>query len=464
MESASILIVEDEVTIARYLETLLVDLGYKITDKVNNGEDAIRSAKECRPDLVLMDIRIKGEMDGIEAAEAIQSLQNIPVIFVTAFAEEERSKFSRMKMPFGYLLKPVKKKDLEVSIEMALYAAKADARRKAVEEKLVTSEEINRAVVEHSDDAIVMVDENGEVVLLNYAAAQYLGGSPEDYRGRQVRSVLSDIIENDRIDEYKQMIKARRFGRQNIEFHFEDEIRIFDSSINPVKIRNQTVWLSILRDITEEKHAERQIRESLKEKEVLLQEVHHRVKNNLQVISSLIGMQILRSRNEELKDVLGDFQNRIRAMALVHEKIFKSSDYSRIKLSLYIKNLVLSLVETLEAETSAIDFFFDIEPVEFDLGRAVCIGLIVTELFTNAVKYAFRKTGGGQISIRFRTDEKDCSTLVFTDNGDGLPEGFDAETSRSLGMKIVRMFADQLHADMDITVNGGTQFVFKFAL
>ncbi len=141
MEKARILIVEDEAIIAMEIENQLQSLGYVVTSIVDTGEKAIDKAEEDKPDLIPMDIRIKGEMDGIEAAEEIRNRFGIPVIFSTAYLDGERIERAKITMPFGYVLKPIQERDLKVTIEMALYVSKGDAERRKVETSLFESEQ-----------------------------------------------------------------------------------------------------------------------------------------------------------------------------------------------------------------------------------------------------------------------------------------------------------------------------------
>jgi len=141
MEKAKILIVEDEAIIAMEVESQLQSLGYEVTSIVDTGEKAIKKAKEDKPDIILMDIRIKGEMDGIDTAEAIRSQFGIPVIFSTAYLDEDRIDRAKITMPFGYVLKPIQERDLKVTLEMALYVSKVDDKRRRVEEELAKTNE-----------------------------------------------------------------------------------------------------------------------------------------------------------------------------------------------------------------------------------------------------------------------------------------------------------------------------------
>ena len=140
MEKARIQIVEDEAIIAMEIESQLQGLGYEVTSVVNTGEKAVLKAKEDKPDLILMDIRIKEEMDGIDTAEIIRKQFGIPVIFSTAYLDEQRIERAKITMPFGYVLKPIQERDLKVTIEMALYTSKIDRERKEIAEALLSSE------------------------------------------------------------------------------------------------------------------------------------------------------------------------------------------------------------------------------------------------------------------------------------------------------------------------------------
>jgi len=154
MEKARILIVEDEAIIAMGLKGNLQSLGYEVTSIVNTGDKAIEKAEEDKPDLILMDIRIKGEMDGIDTAEVIRNRFGIPVIFSTAYLDQERIERAKITMPFGYVLKPIQERDLKVTLEMALYVAKADIKRKRIEDDLRSSERRFQLAMDATSDGL----------------------------------------------------------------------------------------------------------------------------------------------------------------------------------------------------------------------------------------------------------------------------------------------------------------------
>jgi CheY-like chemotaxis protein len=189
MEKARILIVEDEAIIAMEIESQLQALGYKVTSIVDTGEDAIEKAEEYKPDIILMDIRIKGKMDGIETAEVIRKRFGIPVIFTTAYLDQERIQRAKIVMPFGYVLKPIQERDLKVTIEMALYVAKANVERKKVEESLKKIEWLLQKSVKQKEDPS-FVPFYGDVTDLN--TSQVIKGAID---AEILNSIASDTID-----------------------------------------------------------------------------------------------------------------------------------------------------------------------------------------------------------------------------------------------------------------------------
>jgi PAS domain S-box-containing protein len=192
MEKARILIVEDESIIAMELESQLQRLGYQVTSVVDTCEKAIDKAEEDKPDLILMDIRIKGEMDGIDTAEVIRNKFDIPVIFSTAYLDKERIERAKITMPFGYVLKPIQERDLKVTVEMALYVAKVDCERKKVAKALKDSEAQKRAILNGISTNIAFVDKNLGILWANTTAAESVNKSPEELTGKRCYELWAD--------------------------------------------------------------------------------------------------------------------------------------------------------------------------------------------------------------------------------------------------------------------------------
>jgi PAS domain S-box-containing protein len=227
----------------------------------------------------------------------------------------------------------------------------------------------------------------------------------------------------------------------------------------------------ITQDITERKRGEQELRESeerlrisLEEKEVLLREIHHRVKNNLQVISSLLSLQANELQSPDLRPVFRDMEQRVRSMALVHEQLYQSVDLGRVEFAEYAKSLLTYLWRAHEATASNIKLNLNLETVLLTVNKAVPAGLILNELVTNALKHAFSDRTGEEVTVTMRRGPEGRVSLAVRDNGQGFPEEFDWKQTRSLGLRLVQMLAGQLHAALEVSSRGGTEFKITFAL
>jgi PAS domain S-box-containing protein len=222
-------------------------------------------------------------------------------------------------------------------------------------------------------------------------------------------------------------------------------------------------------DITERKRTEDALRErearisaSLREKEVLLKEIHHRVKNNMQVISSLVALQAEELQDAATRAVLMDLTHRVRSMAMVHEKLYQSVDLARVEFAGYARSLLNYLWRAHGTAASGVRLAMDLEPVSLAVNEAVPCGLILNELVSNALKHAFCGGAGGEVAVSLCCDEESRIVLRVRDNGAGLPPGFDWRQARSLGLRLVQMLAVQLHAAVDVSATGGTEFAIRF--
>lgn len=220
--------------------------------------------------------------------------------------------------------------------------------------------------------------------------------------------------------------------------------------------------LGTAQDITERKRAEEQIKASLQEKEVLLKEVHHRVKNNLQVIDSLFRHQCRHAKDKQTIEVLKECQNRVNSMAMLHEKLYQSQDLSKINSDEYITSIVANLVDSYSCNADLTSLKINIEDIVLDIETALYCGLIVNELVSNSFKYAFPPGKQGEIHINFYSGDAHNLILSVKDNGVGLPISFDLQKSQSLGLKLVRSFVRQLGGDLEINRSGGTEFMITF--
>lgn len=220
--------------------------------------------------------------------------------------------------------------------------------------------------------------------------------------------------------------------------------------------------LSLEKEIAERRRTEEALRVSLREKEALLQEVHHRVKNNMQVISSLLNLQVRHPMDEECRAILRDGQSRIRSMSLVHEQLYQSHDLSNVDLAAYIRKLVTNLVTLYQPAATNLRMETDLEELRLDINSAIPFGLILNELLSNAIRHAFPGDRPGVIRIRMRRRPDGAAELRVEDDGVGLPEGLDYRRPESLGLQIVNLLVDQLDAVLEIEGTKGTAVTLIF--
>src|SRR5690606_5239784 len=203
------------------------------------------------------------------------------------------------------------------------------------------------------------------------------------------------------------------------------------------------------------------MKESLKEKEILLKEVHHRVKNNLQVISSILNLQSSYIEDENTLNILRESQNRIKSMSFIHESLYQTKNFSSINFSDYIVNLTKNLVHSYQITSGNIEFDYEVEKLDLELDQAIPCGLIVNELVSNSLKYAFPNEAKGRLKLKL-SEKKDLIYLGIEDNGIGLPKDFDHENTNTLGLQLVMTLVEQLDGNMELKSQKGTNYLITF--
>lgn len=218
--------------------------------------------------------------------------------------------------------------------------------------------------------------------------------------------------------------------------------------------------LVIIQDINKRKNVEEELKMSLEEKDLMMLEINHRVKNNMQIMSSLLSLQLMYHDNEEVKNILLEFYNRIQSMALVHEKLYQNEKLSQIDIKEYLDQVILNLFTSYKQDTGKIKTFLDIESVKMDIKTAVPLGLIINELLTNSLKYAFPQ-GKGKLSLKLSLVDN-CYHLIVADDGIGLPSDFKIEKTKTLGLQLVNRLVRQLRGHIELNISEGTEFYIKF--
>jgi len=215
--------------------------------------------------------------------------------------------------------------------------------------------------------------------------------------------------------------------------------------------------------IAERVRAEAQLRASLQEKEMLLKEIHHRVKNNLQIISSLLNLQARQTSDAMGLDLLRDSQNRVRSMALIHEKLYLSSDLAQVNFADYVRNLIAFLMTSYQVSAATVSPEIDVtKEIQLDIDTAIPCGLIINELISNALKHAFVDGRAGQLWVEMRRTSHRCLELIVRDNGVGIPPDLQIQQARSLGLRLVTMLVEQIKGELEVGNDGGAMFRVTF--
>ena len=228
------------------------------------------------------------------------------------------------------------------------------------------------------------------------------------------------------------------------------------------KVTNQMIE-SVSIEITERKQAEEHLRTSLREKEILLRELYHRTKNNMQVFSSLLELQAITIDDKNTLQLIKEIQNRIRSIALVHEKLYQSKDLSNVNLKDYVTDLIHALLISYEGSKERISIRADVDNIFLSLDTVTPCGMIISELVSNSLKYAFPEERKGEITIEFHSTGHGEVKLRISDNGIGLPKGLDFRSAKSLGFKLIRKLTeDQLRGTAELEGGKGTAFLIRF--
>jgi len=336
--------------------------------------------------------------------------------------------------------------------------------RKRTEEELQAREAYLDQLFESAQEAIVMADNKGRALRINQEFTGLFGYTQEEAVGK----VLDELIAPKKLQKSATLItekvtKGERTAFEAIRCRRDGQMIAVSVLASPIVIGGKQVGTyGIYRNITERKKAEEQIKASLKEKEILLQEVHHRVKNNMQIISSLLNLQSRHVKDEESLGLFKSSQNRVKSMALIHERLYQSKDFSRIDVADYVQNLTNHLFITYGISKDAVKLKINIQDIFLDINTAIPCALIINELVSNSLKHAFPNGKKGMIKISMRPLGKREMELVVGDNGVGMPEDANLKNTKSLGLYLVSMLAeDQLHGEIKLDKTEGMAFRFR---
>lgn len=646
MAGERILIAVDEPLIANQMSNNLVNLGYTVQDIVTTGDEAIRSAQASPPDLAIITIDLKGEMNGMSASEQIQKQQSIPIIYLIRSTDTGLFNDARKTEPYGFLTSAADKDQLHAVIETALFQYRKEQQFRDEEKKY-------RTMLENLEEIFFTCDSDGNLTYISPSVEKYVYFTAEEFVGKNFSSfvdpdnltdtsvnfnkllagetdsfefrfkdklgdihhilvtggpvvedgttvgltgIVADITERRKAEETLQLRnqelqilnyasqafsssldldevlstvleEVRRLldivassiwlmdpatnelicqhatgTQRNIvlgwrleigkgiagwvaqhgkslnvkdtrqdDRHFKNVdkitgiellsnlsvplkvkdkiigvLQVMDSSVNrfdethiniletlalsaAISIENARLYREAQQEIAERKKVEESLRESeekikssLQEKELLLKEIHHRVKNNMQIISSLLNLQSRHISDDAARSLFQDSQNRIHSIALVHEKLYQSGDLARINFNEYIQSLTRHLFRSYKVNPKLITIKTNIRDIFLTVDIAMPCSLIISELVSNALKYAFPDERGGEVQIDFTIRDDGWYSMTIGDNGIGLPENIDIEKTETLGMQLLNTLSRQLRGEFALSRTEGTTFTITF--
>jgi PAS domain S-box-containing protein len=336
---------------------------------------------------------------------------------------------------------------------------------------LIESEEKFKLIVENAPVGILFAEKDGSIKDVNIMLLKVLG-SPSAEMTKQINLLtfppLVDIgfskdfikcLETKEIIE-NEVLYTSKWGKNSYLRYQLVCVQDINSNVIGLQV--------IFEDITPRKKAEEKIRESLKEKEILLKEIHHRVKNNLQIISSLLSLQEghIKDKSKATNEVFKDSQNRLRSMALIHEELYKAKDFSKINFEQYVQNLTNYLYQSYRIHSTSIEIDVEAHEILLDIETAIPLGLIINELVSNSLKYAFNskylKENICKISVKMEQQEDNNYELIISDTGVGISDKIDFRQTESLGMQLIVSLTEQLDGTIELNKEEGTKFIIKF--
>lgn len=334
--------------------------------------------------------------------------------------------------------------------------------RKMAVEAFQRSETQYHNTLDSIPDWIYVVDRNFCIVIINSSLKDgHIGfGLPTDVVGKNISDVYP-FMTNTTVKELQHVFDhgVMLVTGQQMTFNGK-EIYLEIRKVPIYKDHEVIQVMTILRDRSKEREVEELKQRNAEQKEIMLREIHHRVKNNLAIVISLLNLQLRNNTDSELSRIIRDIEMRIRSMALIHEHLYRSENLDRIPLASYLHSLTTIITGTFSGHR--INIVTSLDATDVTIETALPIGLIANELLTNAFKYAFPLHQEGEIQVHLHKLDESEFTLVIRDNGIGLPESFSLDSEKSLGMFIVKLLVEQLDGEIEIGRNQGTSFTIHF--
>jgi PAS domain S-box-containing protein len=343
------------------------------------------------------------------------------------------------------------------------------AHRRRLADAISRNEQRLHLIVESVPNALVMINRSGLIEMLNAETERLFGYSRDELLGQPVEKLVPERHSSHHPElrrAFSDDPRARPMGVGRDLFALRKDGTEFpvEIGLNPIETDDGTMVLSAVVDITDRKQREERLQVALREKEVLLAEIHHRVKNNLQVVSSLLSLQSAEIGDDRVLDAMRECQNRITSMSLIHQTLYESQDFAEVDFGQFLNALVPVLVSTYALDPSRISIDIELPSMKLPINAAIPCGLIVNELISNALKHAFPGDRRGRVGVAMKHEEENHVSLTVSDDGVGLPDEAYASSAKTLGLQIVNVLTSQLEGVLYINPRAPTQFTVRFSL
>ncbi len=477
----TILVVDDEESIRKTLKYMLKKVGYHVKT-ADHASVAFELLGEFDIDLVISDI-VMPDINGLELVSQINKQYNPPQILLITGEPSLETATSAVKLGvFDYISKPVNKRALLDVVHQALEKKSLlDEKERLVqqnlrysrdlEEKLdqrtynlLLTEEKYRSLFENTNVGVGISTESGVSVEVNSVMCKISGYSPEEYKTLNLADTYVDSASRVRL--LAQMDLNAGVDQYEAEFYRKNGTSYWASlTVKKILYRQRPAFLTTVLDISKRKENELKLQQALADKEEMLREIHHRTKNNMNVIISLLNMQSYSSDESNIKEILSKVNDRIYSMSLVHEQVYLSRQFSSMALKQYIKSMIMRHYAGPDLRGRSINFISELADVEIGLSQAIPLGLALNEVLANVMKHPYEPDSEGEVLVNMDLLEDNSVTISIRDHGKGFPEDLKLDDPATLGLHMVKILVeDQLMGTLTLTSEEGACVNLNFPL
>ncbi len=457
------LIITDKAPVSLHLQNVLKQYNFKTLSIIYPDNNLVTSVKAFKPDLIIIDLNLGNDLDGtiaINLTLKIKSLLHAAIIFLANYIDTYIFHNAEIVEPDAYIFKPFNENDLYSTVKIILRKIEQKVKisknkKNSLINKATELEYLARfeAIFKKAGIGIAVVNKKGKIVEANNAFARFLGYSIDEIQNLNFEDFTHPEDAKIDIKLSKELFNGIRDTYQIEKRYIRKDGSIIWGLLTTSLIKNHKekpdYYIRMVEDITEKKLSHEQLVLNLKEKEVLIKEIHHRVKNNMQLISSLLQLQKKGIKNKDLEIIFEIFYNRIFSMKLVHELSYNTNDFSKINFSKFINKLIIHYSNT------AISMIIDIKnDIFLNINKIIPIALIANELISNSLHHAFPNKSKGTLSIKSYIDSNNF-VLIVMDDGIGFPENIDIKNPNTLGIQLVNVLCKQLGGH--ITLNSSDE-------